>query len=576
MQGSLGLGGLANAYDKLLISGTLPTGSSVARAIEVTATVPSGATGQGLGFLTALSTQAASFALTNMQHYVATQGTIGSGSSITNQFGFSADSSLTGATNNYGFFSDIASGTNRYNFYANGTAANYFAGNVGIGTTSAGGKLDVNGRVRLSGGEDYQLEWVNNSQTWRMNNSAAGRLYIYDVTNTKFPFGIAANAPNDSLSIGSTGIVSIAGAAGSESLRVTPVASAVNYWNAQGNATGAGVQLLAQGSDANISAYYAVKGSGSHVFWDNVGATQFVVARTASAVDYLQVTGSASGFPQFTAQGASANVSIVYTTKGAGGHSFNTGASNLQFNIANTASAVNYLQVTGAVTSQGPTLSAQGSDTNIGLNYSSKGTGTQIFYVGSYAALRLDGGAVTQQNTLQLYSGSSSYTQTYIGADTNINANYVSKGTGYHGFFTGGGTQFLVNNTASSVNYLQVTGAATLGAPTLSAQGSDANINALYLTKGTGTHYIGSNSNGYQFTIATTASAVNQLQATGGATGSGVTLSAQGSDTNIDLALTPKGTGVLSFGTYTAGTVVQAGYITIKDAGGTTRRLLVG
>lgn len=34
--------------------------------------------------------------------------------------------------------------------------------------------------------------------------------------------------------------------------------------------------------------------------------------------------------------------------------------------------------------------------------------------------------------------------------------------------------------------------------------------------------------------------------------------------------------GNLKFGTYTGGVVVQAGYITIKDFGGTTRRLLVG
>ena len=34
--------------------------------------------------------------------------------------------------------------------------------------------------------------------------------------------------------------------------------------------------------------------------------------------------------------------------------------------------------------------------------------------------------------------------------------------------------------------------------------------------------------------------------------------------------------GVLNFGTYIAGIVAPAGYITIKDIGGTTRRLLVG
>jgi hypothetical protein len=52
--------------------------------------------------------------------------------------GFKAESTLTGATNNYGFYSDIAAAAGRYNFYANGTADNYFAGNVGIGATPAG------------------------------------------------------------------------------------------------------------------------------------------------------------------------------------------------------------------------------------------------------------------------------------------------------------------------------------------------------------------------------------------------------------------------------------------------------
>jgi hypothetical protein len=52
----------------------------------------------------------------------------------TNSYGFNVSSALTGATNNYGFFSNIASGTGRWNFYANGTASNYFGGKVGVGT----------------------------------------------------------------------------------------------------------------------------------------------------------------------------------------------------------------------------------------------------------------------------------------------------------------------------------------------------------------------------------------------------------------------------------------------------------
>ena len=54
-------------------------------------------------------------------------GTVGS------QFGFHANSTLTGANNNYGFYSNIAAAANRFNFYAAGTAPNYFGGNVTVG-----------------------------------------------------------------------------------------------------------------------------------------------------------------------------------------------------------------------------------------------------------------------------------------------------------------------------------------------------------------------------------------------------------------------------------------------------------
>lgn len=72
------------------------------------------------------------------------------------------------------------------------------------------------------------------------------------------------------------------------------------------------------------------------------------------------------------------------------------------------------------------------------------------------------------------------------------------------------------------------------------------------------------------------ANAANYFLVSSAAAGQVPQLSAQGSDTNIDIQITPKGSGVLWLGTYTAGAVAQAGYITIKDAGGTTRRLLVG
>jgi hypothetical protein len=96
-------------------------------------TIPSASTLEGNGFLSFPSTQAASFTLLNLIHYNTLQGTFGAGSTVTNQYGFHATSSLTGATNNYGFYSNIAAAANRWNFYAAGTASNYMAGRLGIG-----------------------------------------------------------------------------------------------------------------------------------------------------------------------------------------------------------------------------------------------------------------------------------------------------------------------------------------------------------------------------------------------------------------------------------------------------------
>jgi hypothetical protein len=156
---------------------------------------------------------AASATFTNLYYGLATQGTIGAGATVTNQFGFAVSSNFTFAANNFGFRGDIAAGVTRtitnveltsnvvtvttsvahgylagqsvtvaattntaingtytiasvpttttftyartsadiastadtgttvivgrYNFYANGTAPNYFAGRILVGSTTS-------------------------------------------------------------------------------------------------------------------------------------------------------------------------------------------------------------------------------------------------------------------------------------------------------------------------------------------------------------------------------------------------------------------------------------------------------
>lgn len=79
-----------------------------------------------------------------------------------------------------------------------------------------------------------------------------------------------------------------------------------------------------------------------------------------------------------------------------------------------------------------------------------------------------------------------------------------------------------------------------------------------------------------QMRITHAANAVNYVQMVGSATGGPPHILSAGSDANIDLRLSTKGTGVLRYGTHTANADAPVtGYITIKDSGGTTRKLAV-
>ena len=151
--GALGIGTTALTGYSLRIQKTL-TGATNSRNIWIDAPIASDVTSVAAMFGTSPTTQAASFTLSNLIHYYANQSTLGAGSSVTNQYGFWADSGITGATNNFGFYGNIPSGTNRWNLFMNGTANNYLAGSLGIGTTSfvfGGGTYNLNLTKNITG-----------------------------------------------------------------------------------------------------------------------------------------------------------------------------------------------------------------------------------------------------------------------------------------------------------------------------------------------------------------------------------------------------------------------------------------
>lgn len=130
--GNTGFGGTASAGRTVELLKNV-TGSTTGINLRIAGVAQSDVTSSYRGVSTALSTSAGSYTVGEIVHYYTFLAGLGSGSAVTSQYGFLADSTLIGATNNFGFYSNIASGTGRWNFYANGTADNYFAGKVGIG-----------------------------------------------------------------------------------------------------------------------------------------------------------------------------------------------------------------------------------------------------------------------------------------------------------------------------------------------------------------------------------------------------------------------------------------------------------
>lgn len=135
--GNVGIGGAATAQQKLRIAGTYPGGTGYSFPVDLEGVIDPSVASTAVYMVYSHPTVSAG-TLPDLRHFSASPGAFTG--TVTTQYGFIATSALTGATNNYGFFGNIAAGANRWNFYAGGTAANYFAGDVQLGkTVTAGG-----------------------------------------------------------------------------------------------------------------------------------------------------------------------------------------------------------------------------------------------------------------------------------------------------------------------------------------------------------------------------------------------------------------------------------------------------
>jgi hypothetical protein len=293
---------------------------------------------------------------------------------------------------------------------------------------------------------------------------------------------------------------------------VPHTASAVNFAQATGAATGSGPVFSVAGSDTNIDLNLTTKGTGSHVL-NTGGGTQFKVLDLTSATTSINARGGVNGGnAQFGLVGTG-NTDFIQYTLGTGAFRFLTNGIGVdQFRIAHTASAVNYVQVTGGTTGSvnGTTISSQGSDADVNLRVVPKGAG--YFYV------RQDSTASTG---ILLQNRSST-------GSPEMGIRFISGG-----FDLSDSRYAEISSTGGSANTL------------IFKTGNGSSPQEFQRIAANGDITLGGSNTAPNFKIVRNGSAINFLQVTGAATGFGPLLSAQGTDTNIPLVLQPKGTGAL-------------------------------
>ena len=126
--GPVGIGAAPVVGQSLAIAGTYTGGTgNINYVAYANGTFGTDSTSGANGFATYLNTTAGA-TYTQLRHFFAQQNIIAG--TVTSQYGFIAAPTLISAAANYGFFGNIAAGTGRYNFYAAGTAPNYFSGDV--------------------------------------------------------------------------------------------------------------------------------------------------------------------------------------------------------------------------------------------------------------------------------------------------------------------------------------------------------------------------------------------------------------------------------------------------------------
>lgn len=237
-------------------------------------------------------------------------------------------------TNGYGIYVAGIAATNKWSIYAtDATAPSYFAGNISIGTVQAQAGLDVK------------------------TTGAASAIIV--------PRDTVANRPATAVN----GMIRYAS-------DTNVLEAYVNgAWTTLGTLGGS------QSFAGNVSVGGTLTSTGAATF--NGGATVAGGALNMSSQNITNVGSTITGSAGLgiNSTGASSNIALTSGTSGA----VNSGSANgTSLSVLSpAASSVNYVTVAGAPTGVSPVIGTAGSDANINLTFTPKGTGNTFVSSGS-------------------------------------------------------------------------------------------------------------------------------------------------------------------------------------------------
>jgi hypothetical protein len=250
-----------------------------------------------------------------------------------------------------------------------GTNANLTAsaGSIAYSTSTAIAlsAVGTSGQLLQSGGAGAPT-W--SAATFPTTVGAAGKIIRSDGTSNVYSTATFADTYAASNILYSNGANTVTGLATVNSAGLLTNGSGVPAWVV---ATGTGAPVLGTSPTINNPLINAINDQAN-----NIPVLTFTGA--ASAVNFITAVNSVTGaFPGFQFAGTDANVTGLFTTKGSGGFSF---SNNLGVSAANiltltgASTSVNYVNIASALTTASPTISALGTDSNITLTLSGKGT----------------------------------------------------------------------------------------------------------------------------------------------------------------------------------------------------------